>query len=115
MWQIKPITGIQSIWDALINYLIHNRVKQLSPNKFDGRFSGNDSNLVLLYAPLFGQEMAQIDVVCPRCSKTEGVIRNGHSTSGAQLYRCKLCLKTFQLNFHYNAVLRHLKNWDRNK
>lgn len=110
-------------------------------------FSGNDSNLVLLYAPLFGQEMAQIDVVCPRCSKTEGVIRNGHSTSGAQLYRCKLCLKTFQLNFHYNAakpnihqsiidmamngagcrdtarvlnislntVLRHLKNWDRNK
>ncbi|MGL5267993.1 MAG: IS1 family transposase, partial [Plesiomonas shigelloides] len=29
--------------------------------------------------------MAQIDVVCPRCSKTEGVIKNGHSTSGAQL------------------------------
>nr|WP_219256334.1 IS1 family transposase [Plesiomonas shigelloides]MBW3791794.1 IS1 family transposase [Plesiomonas shigelloides] len=48
--------------------------------------------------------MAKIDVVCPRCSKTEGVIRNGHSTSGAQLYRCKLCLKTFQLNFHYNAA-----------
>ncbi|WP_139799922.1 IS1 family transposase, partial [Plesiomonas shigelloides] len=23
--------------------------------------------------------MAKIDVVCPRCSKTQGVIRNGHS------------------------------------
>ncbi|MFM8088915.1 IS1 family transposase, partial [Klebsiella pneumoniae] len=27
--------------------------------------------------------MAKIDVVCPRCSETQGVIRNGHSTSGA--------------------------------
>ncbi|WP_418936983.1 transposase-like zinc-binding domain-containing protein, partial [Klebsiella pneumoniae] len=34
----------------------------------------------------------------------QGVIRNGHSTSGAQLYRCKLCLKTFQLSFQYNAA-----------
>ncbi|MBD8393237.1 MULTISPECIES: IS1 family transposase, partial [Enterobacteriaceae] len=25
--------------------------------------------------------MAKIDVVCPRCSETQGVIRNGHSTS----------------------------------
>ncbi|AVZ83925.1 IS1-like element ISEic1 family transposase [Edwardsiella ictaluri] len=48
--------------------------------------------------------MAKIDVVCPRCTKTQGVVRNGHSTSGAQLYRCKLCLKTFQLNFQYNAA-----------
>ncbi|EOV4914635.1 IS1 family transposase, partial [Edwardsiella ictaluri] len=32
--------------------------------------------------------MAKIDVVCPRCTKTQGVILNGHSTSGAQLYRC---------------------------
>ncbi|WP_323053180.1 IS1 family transposase, partial [Klebsiella pneumoniae] len=24
--------------------------------------------------------MAKIDVVCPRCSETQGVIRNGHST-----------------------------------
>ncbi|EKS7771622.1 IS1 family transposase, partial [Edwardsiella ictaluri] len=48
--------------------------------------------------------MAKIDLVCPRCTKTQGVIRNGHSTSGAQLYRCKLCLKTFQLNFQYNAA-----------
>ncbi|MCD1125320.1 IS1 family transposase, partial [Jinshanibacter sp. LJY008] len=25
--------------------------------------------------------MAKIDVVCPRCSETSDVIRNGHSTS----------------------------------
>ncbi|WP_334614333.1 IS1 family transposase, partial [Escherichia coli] len=25
--------------------------------------------------------MAKIDVVCPRCSETEGIIRNGHSAS----------------------------------
>ncbi|TKK12366.1 IS1 family transposase, partial [Pantoea agglomerans] len=25
--------------------------------------------------------MATIDVVCPRCSETHGVIRNGHSGS----------------------------------
>ena len=48
--------------------------------------------------------MAKIDVVCPRCSETQGVIRNGHSTSGAQLYRCKLCLKTFQLSYRYNGA-----------
>lgn len=40
--------------------------------------------------------MAKIDVVCPRCSKTLRAI----STSGAQLYRCKL----FQLSFQYNAA-----------
>ncbi|HHB8001423.1 MULTISPECIES: IS1 family transposase [Klebsiella] len=43
-------------------------------------------------------------MVYPRCSETQGVIRNGHSTSGAQLYRCKLCLKTFQFSFQYNAA-----------
>ncbi|EFB5409139.1 IS1 family transposase [Escherichia coli] len=47
---------------------------------------------------LFGLLMVNIDVVCPRCSETNGVIRNGHSGSGAQLYRCKYCLKTFQLS-----------------
>ncbi|EMG9895046.1 MULTISPECIES: IS1 family transposase [Enterobacteriaceae] len=48
--------------------------------------------------------MAKIDVVCPRCSETSGVIRNGHSGSGAQLYRCKHCLKTFQLSYRYNGA-----------
>ena len=48
--------------------------------------------------------MAKIDVVCPRCSETQGVIRNGHSSSGTQLYRCKQCLKTFQLSYRYNGT-----------
>ncbi|HHQ6578271.1 TPA: IS1 family transposase [Serratia fonticola] len=48
--------------------------------------------------------MAKIDVVCPRCSETQGVIQNGHSSSGAQLYRCKQCLKTFQLHYRYNGA-----------
>jgi len=48
--------------------------------------------------------MAKIDVVCPRCSGTQNVIRNGYSASGAQLYRCKHCLKTFQLGYLYNGA-----------
>ena len=48
--------------------------------------------------------MAKIDVACPRGSETQGVIRNGHSSSGAQLYRCKPCLKTFQLQYRYNGA-----------
>ncbi|KAF1366311.1 transposase-like protein [Yokenella regensburgei] len=48
--------------------------------------------------------MAKIDVVCPRCSETQGGIRNGHSSSGAQLYHCKQCLKTFQFRYRYNGA-----------
>ncbi|ESU77813.1 Transposase [Shigella dysenteriae WRSd3] len=39
--------------------------------------------------------MAKIDVVCHRYSETQGGIRNGHSSSGAQLY---------QLDYRYNGV-----------
>lgn len=48
--------------------------------------------------------MAKIDVVCPRSSETRGVIRNGHSASGVQLFRCKHCHKTFQLSYLYNGA-----------
>ncbi|WP_149590841.1 IS1 family transposase [Serratia symbiotica] len=48
--------------------------------------------------------MTKIDVVCPRCSETKRVIWNSHSSSGAQLYRCKHCLKTFQLSYRYNSA-----------
>ncbi|EIX5874623.1 IS1 family transposase, partial [Shigella sonnei] len=48
--------------------------------------------------------MAKIDVVCPRYSETQGGIRNGHSSSGGLLYRCKQCLKTFQLDYRYNGA-----------
>lgn len=39
--------------------------------------------------------MAKIDVICPRCCETSGVILN--SAVEIQLYRCKHGLKTFQL------------------
>lgn len=39
--------------------------------------------------------MVNIDVDCLCCTKAQGVICNGHLNSGAQLYRCKLCLKIF--------------------
>lgn len=48
--------------------------------------------------------MAAMDVVCPRCSETNNVIRNGHSSSGTQLYRCQQCLKNFQLSYRYNGT-----------
>ncbi|MBF1995841.1 IS1 family transposase [Serratia symbiotica] len=48
--------------------------------------------------------MTKIDVVYPHCSETKRVIRNSHSRSGAQLYRCKHCLKTFQLSYRYNSA-----------
>ncbi len=48
--------------------------------------------------------MAKINVVFPRCSETHGIIRNGHSGSGAQLYRCNQRLKTFQLSYRYNGA-----------
>jgi transposase-like protein len=48
--------------------------------------------------------MAKIDVVCPRCSEAHYVIRNGHSSSDAQLYRCNQRLKTFELNYRYNGA-----------
>lgn len=47
---------------------------------------------------------------CARCNEIQDVIRNGHSTSGAQLYRCKLILKTFQLSFQ-NNVAKNQKKW----
>ncbi|EFP7285626.1 IS1 orfA [Shigella flexneri] len=48
--------------------------------------------------------MAKIDVVCHRYSETQGGIRNGHSSSGGLLYRCKQCLKTFQFDYRYNGA-----------
>ncbi|WP_422836362.1 IS1-like element transposase [Yersinia ruckeri] len=48
--------------------------------------------------------MAKVDVVCPQCHETQGVRCNGYSASGAQRYICKLCSKTFQLNFSYSGA-----------
>lgn len=49
-------------------------------------------------------------MVCPRCSEAQGIVQNGYSSSGAQLYRCKHCLKTFQLHYSYNGEPRNLSS-----
>lgn len=51
-----------------------------------------------------GSLMAKIDVACPRCSDTHDVIRNGHSSAGTQLYRCKQSLKASQLGCRYDRA-----------
>ncbi|WP_092876970.1 IS1-like element transposase [Izhakiella capsodis] len=43
-------------------------------------------------------------MICRHFSHTHGIIRNGHSCTGAQLYRCDQYLKTFQINYRYNGV-----------
>ncbi|PJW23252.1 IS1 family transposase, partial [Escherichia coli] len=45
--------------------------------------------------------MASISIRCPSCSATEGVVRNGKSTTGHQRYLCSHCRKTCQLQLTY--------------
>ncbi len=80
--------------------------------------------------------MASVYISCPSCSATDGVVRNGKSTAGHQLYLCSHCRKTWQLQFTYtasqpgthqkiidmamngvglNTILRHLKNSGRSR
>ncbi|MDO1958125.1 IS1 family transposase, partial [Escherichia coli] len=47
--------------------------------------------------------MASVSISCPSCSATDGVLRNGKSTAGHQLYLCSHCLKTCQLQFTYTS------------
>ncbi|MDU9645822.1 IS1 family transposase, partial [Escherichia coli] len=43
--------------------------------------------------------MASVSISCPSCSATDGVVRNGKSTSGQQRYLCSHCRKKSQLQF----------------
>ncbi|MBN4738182.1 IS1 family transposase, partial [Escherichia coli] len=47
--------------------------------------------------------MAAVYISCPSCSATDGVVRNGKSTAGHQLYLCYHCRKTCQLQLTYTA------------
>ncbi len=47
--------------------------------------------------------MASVSISCPSCSATDGVVRNGKSTTGHQRYLCSHCRKTWQLQFTYTA------------
>ena len=46
--------------------------------------------------------MAYIEIKCVFCGSTE-VIKHGKNPNGHQRYRCKSCLKTFQLEYKYKA------------
>ena len=41
-------------------------------------------------------------ICCPNCKKTD-LVKNGHSKTGAQRYRCKSCKKSFQQAYSYRA------------
>ena len=43
-----------------------------------------------------------ITVSCPNC-KSSDLQKNGHSENGTQRWRCKDCLKSFQLSYRYKA------------
>jgi transposase len=41
-------------------------------------------------------------IVCPFCSHDD-LVKNGHSITGEQRWRCNRCKKSFQLAYKYNA------------
>ena len=43
-----------------------------------------------------------ITVTCPNCGSSD-LQKNGHSENGTQRWRCKGCLKSFQLSYSYKA------------
>ncbi|MGS6200867.1 IS1 family transposase, partial [Enterobacter hormaechei] len=47
--------------------------------------------------------MASVSISCPSWSATDGVVRNGKTTAGHQLYLCSDCRKTWQLQFTFTA------------
>ena len=41
-------------------------------------------------------------IVCPFCNNDD-LVKNGHSETGTQRWRCNKCRKRFQLEYKYNA------------
>jgi transposase-like protein len=41
-------------------------------------------------------------IICPHCDCAD-LQKNGHSENGSQRWRCKGCLKSFQLRYSYKA------------
>lgn len=41
-------------------------------------------------------------IICPFC-KGNDLVKNGHSETGTQRWRCNQCKKSFQLAYKYNA------------
>ena len=47
--------------------------------------------------------MAVVKVVCIHCNQSDDVIKNGKAKSGLQRFLCRLCNKSFQLDYLYNG------------
>ena len=47
--------------------------------------------------------MAVINVACIHCHQPDDVVKNGKAKSGLQRFLCRLCHKSFQLNYRYRA------------
>ena len=50
-----------------------------------------------------------IELNCPRCGKNH-IVKNGHSENGTQRYSCKICKKSFQVEYAYNACKPGVKD-----
>ena len=50
-----------------------------------------------------------IKIAC-RYYSEEDLMKNGHINSGKQCYFCKLCHRSFQLDYSYNAWKKVLRN-----
>lgn len=47
--------------------------------------------------------MAVIEVTCIHCHRPDEVVKNGKARSGIQRFLCRLCGKSFQIDYLYNA------------
>jgi len=43
-----------------------------------------------------------LQIKCRYCT-SENLVKNGHSETGLQRFRCNMCKKSFQLDYEYNA------------
>ena len=46
--------------------------------------------------------MHKIEISCPKCNN-KNIIKAGFSRNRTQLYKCKDCLRKFQIKYEYNA------------
>lgn len=46
---------------------------------------------------------ATTEVKCPYCQQTQPVRKHGTGRAGFPRYYCQHCLRTFQINYRYNA------------
>ncbi|EKS4944496.1 hypothetical protein QB833_002035 [Salmonella enterica] len=50
-----------------------------------------------------------INVPCRYCQQTEPVRKHGFGKTGEPRYYCRACLRSFQINYRYNAHKQEVK------